>query len=274
MIMSKEKAVAVKTETSIMKESDLAALAGFSQGAMQVRKELIVPPRLSLTQSLSKGFLDGKAKLGDFFCDLKAANYGQSPILIPILIRERASFFDKKIEKVVCSSENLVTNKVNGGKCSECHLDSFYGDWDEAKKKGLKNPNCLLSFEAFFLAKTDNGIDLMPMLFSFRKTSYPSGRELIRKIMCHPHQIPFLFGYKFTVAEGEKSSRYIKSMEKVVLTKEEIDAIAPVARSLIELSKQNKVSIDVGIDDLDDNFIVDQIEKDGLPPIDVSFPSV
>lgn len=233
--MSKAKkeeiAIAVKEDDAM-----LAELKDFAQenSLIQVRREILQIPRLKMVQKMSEAS-EGLGKPGDFVCELKGKNYGQSVEIIPIMAKESASLMQEGQRTPICKTNNLITN-LNGVKCFECPYNAHWNNW--GTKESPIVPKCKTSIDVMCLiGKEGNLVEL-----NFRKTSYSAGKSLINLIFNDRLPVPFCSSYLLKARDANKKGFDYKEIdayiERKALSNSEILAIIPIAKKMVEMDKK------------------------------------
>lgn len=262
--MAKGKDVAVKEQISgvVAALNDLQMDGGF----VEVRKELIRIPRLQLGQALSDTVQAGLGKQGEFLSKVKGTNYGMSVKIIPILVSESAAFMPKGTKKLVCRSDNLITN-TEGVPCKQCPHGQYWNSWDSNKGEG---PECRTSIDVVCIVNDEYD---MPQVISFRKTSFKAGKALLNLIMHDKYRVPFGSQYelKSTMATKDEYKFFVieDSIQRTQLTEDQLGKIIPIAKQMLEMKKQGRLQHED--DDVDAVAKEDNIEEPP-PPTDDDFP--
>lgn len=244
MEAASQESVALAKQEDAAVSALLGSMANDFQGAVVVRKELIRVPKIKLSQSGSPAVKSGLVSAGEFYCDVKSANYGNKIEFTPIHISESASYMRK--DEIICSSRDLIHNR-DGILCKNCPHGKYWGDW--GTKDNKKIPDCKTSINIIGLI----GNDPIPVLFSFRKTSSKAGREILNKVV---HSVvPFQFKYVISSkpeSDGQNDYFVINPlMEKHPLSLDELKVVNPIARKVLESIKRGEVDQDV--DESDDS---------------------
>lgn len=243
-----------KQEVAVVSsQTELATIDGLSemQGTvlLSVRAKLLKTPRLKLTNDMSDAKKAGICDVGEFFLQATGEIFGPSITIIPLITKESASLLYNKnnpppnTEKmkngsIVCSTFDLIKNR-EGVLCTKCPYDSYWGDW----KNGA--PRCKESIDVY--AVEVNQLD-KPFVFSFRKTSYPAGRELVNKIVNDPLKVPFGRAYTLSSVEGETDGQSYRKVSPqiaiVQLSKEQIQVALFQAKRLFEMFNKDMVEVE------------------------------
>ena len=265
-----------ETQMVAKSKEDLAFLAGLQnefKGAIEVRSELIKTSKLRLCNALSNSATSGFARPGEFTCQEMGLNFGTSVSIIPILVKESASYLDKKTSQILCSSDNLIVNR-NGGKCSECKAGPkgtgvYWNDW--GTKENKKIPECKASIDMVVIIYDESSkeVGVHPMIINFRKNNHNAGKKLVDLIA--KTQIPFARKYTLYSQDDRKDAYEFKiinakKIEFSELSPEQIKHVIPIARHIFDVKKSG--ALDMSGDDEDDvprKQDKAKIQKDDLP---------
>lgn len=254
-------------------KEDLAFMAGLQnefKGAIEVRSELIKTSKLKLCNALSDTAKSGLARPGDFTCQDMGFNFGTSVTIIPIFIKESASLLDKKTSQILCSTDNLITNR-NGRKCSECLFGEYWNDW--GTKEQRKIPGCKASIDMVIVVydEAHKEVGVHPMIINFRKNNHNAGKQLVNLIS--KTQIPFSRKYTLHSQDDTKDAYEYKiinakKIEFTELTSEEIKQVIPLARHIFDSRKAGTLDMsDKDEEDLPRKQNKSKTHKDDLPPL-------
>ena len=241
--MSKDKALAVKKSTGLVFQD----LQNEFSESIQVRRDLLEVPRLKLNNAMSQAVNAGLAQVGDFSCLSRGKNYGKEVTIIPLIIKESASFLDKETSEVVCSTHDLVKN-LNGFNCNQCPHKAYWNDW--GTKKEPKVPKCKASIDMIVLIEGDSD----PVELNFRKNNHKAGRALLNLIVNDPKKIPFGRKYKLhsqQVPNGKFLYQIVNpsKIEISEISADSLSSIVKIARNLLEKKKVNKIVMEVENED-------------------------
>lgn len=241
------KEVMVVNDQALMTE--LFGMKGDVGHMVNVRRELIKVPRIKLAQKSSAAFEARLANLGEFFCEVRQANYGPTVEIIPILINESASYLDKDTSQIICDTPDLIRSRDNK-LCKECPYGQYWNDWGTKEQK--KVPGCKHSINIVCLVANDP--EMKPMEINFRKNNSKAGREIINLVVNDIRGIPFGTSYKLSAKEGTSGQytfHYVnsKNIGKRALSNKEIMDILPTVKRIIELDKTGALEREVDGDD-------------------------
>ena len=239
------------------------------QDAITVRSKLITIPQIKLVQKMSAAFDSGLAALGDFACEKKLKNYGNSISIIPISIGESASLLfskqkippimpshidvkDLKESAVLCSSKDMING--THGTCNKCPFASNFEIWVDNKA-----PLCRASIDIVCLVRGDEQSGLGN--FSFRKSNYKAGTAILQGAIYDElyQKKGILFGASYTLTSKEfpradaPKQTYHKIIENIQperLSVDEIKKIIPIAKAYLEAKTQNAINVDSDDDDM------------------------
>jgi len=234
-----------KSNAVAVSQNDVnTALATFTtehDNLVHVRKEVLGIPRLKLMQK-GTGTVGELGKPGDFICENKNINFGQSVNIIPIFADESASLMEEGSKKPICKTSNLIYNQ-DGAKCVECPYGSYWNKWGEDGS----SPKCKTSIDVFCFV----GEQMEPMFLSFRKTSYAAGKDLIRKIS--NDKAPFASSYTLISKDDNKKGHDFKkisdTVKQNVLDNDTIMKLLPIAKKFAEMRKQGTLEREELVDD-------------------------
>lgn len=238
--MSKEKALVQKEPANLQ----IANLQQEFAGAVNVRSSLLKIPYLKLNNAMSDAVGGELGKVGEFACMTRGINYGPTVTIIPLVVFESASLLEKDTGAILCSSQDLVTNR-DGVPCAQCPMGEYWNDW--GTKKERKVPKCKAAINMIVVTPVNLSSEGRMML-SFRKTSHPAGRALLNLIASDPLKIPF--GTKYTItsnsqynAEKKKTYHVIDSAKivKTPLNEEELQKVIPIARQTLEMKRAGRI---------------------------------
>lgn len=146
-----------------------------SVGLEDIGMQSLTVPRLSLLQSSSKIVKRNLARNGQFYNSITKEEIGDTIELIIIKAKAGAVCMDMD-DGLKCKSEDGKVNMMNGGKCSECWLGSYYNDWTKGK------PACSATFDLIVVDRKTI-LDSIPavMAFTLRTTAYKLGKDLLSR---------------------------------------------------------------------------------------------
>jgi len=233
-----------KEESGLVALNDFKAEMGDTK-LVNIRSEILKIPRLKLTQKMSKA-ADGLAVPGEFSCEVRGENYGSEVKIIPIMIRESASYLNKETSELICRTNDLLKS-TNGDLCSNCPHEQNWADWGNGDDS--KVPECKLSIDVICLVNDD----LIPMELSFRKMSYKAGKSLCNMVYVDKMGVPFGSQYTLISSQATKDQWEFHvinpQIKKEIIDDKTLNEIIPVVKNFIHMEKAGKVERDETVSD-------------------------
>lgn len=177
-----EKVEKKETTAMVVKEKTSMSIVNADMGFENFTADDMVIPRLRLLQPMSDSVVAGDAKPGEFQDSLTLDNLGTQVEVVLLKMQNGAVMFadkDSGEEGVVCRSMNGIES-MDGNKCSDCPYGEYHlKDWN-----GENPPKCSTTKDFTVVTrKSLSGEENRPMMLTFRRTSFKTGKSLATMAM-------------------------------------------------------------------------------------------
>lgn len=184
--MVKETTFNDKKETAVSTATQSTALA-VGASVVDIDPNILQNGRFPFIKLLQKNSdaIDNGEQPGTFYNDLLLYNFGPELQFIPLKAKEAAFYIPKNERKLVCRSDDGVTNS-KGEACKQCPYGVYHrGPWVDSK-----SPACHTTVNLYGL----DAVTGMPGVMVFKVKSLAEGQKIAKQIAFVNKPVGILIG--------------------------------------------------------------------------------